>query len=88
MNQLSINRKIGWSSVFELPWWLMVETFFDEPGGNGVKIYENIEKIVGGQGDDYDTSCLLDYSYSKENYKLITVDLRKQQAFDFDLKAI
>lgn len=61
---------------------------FDEPGGNGVKIYENIGKIVGGQGDDYDTSCLLDYSCSKENYKLITIDLRKQQAFDFYLKAI
>ena len=32
-------------------------------------------KTFTGQGDDYITVCLLDYSYFKENYKLIVRDL-------------
>ena len=27
--------------------------------------YDNIRKIATGQGDDYTTGCLLDYSYFK-----------------------
>ena len=34
------------------------------------------------QQDNYTTGCLLDYPYLKENYKLITIDLSKQQALD------
>ena len=30
---------------------------------------------------------MLDHSYSKENYKLIAIDLRKQQAFASDPRA-
>ena len=30
------------------------------------------------------TSCLLDYAYFKENYKLMAIDLSKQQALDID----
>ena len=41
-----------------------------------------------GQGDDYTTGCLLDYSYFKENYKLIAIDLSKHQALDADPRAI
>ena len=37
--------------------------------------YENIRKIATGQGDDYTIGCLLDYSYIKENYKMIVIDL-------------
>ena len=37
--------------------------------------YENIRKIDTGQGDDYTIGCLLDYSYIKENYKMIVIDL-------------
>ena len=40
----------------------------------------NIRKIATGQGDDYKTGCLLYYPYFKENYKMITRDLSKQQA--------
>ena len=40
------------------------------------------------QGDDYTIGCLLDYNYFKEHYKLIAIDLSKQQAFDADLKAM
>ena len=52
------------------------------------KTYENIRKITTGQGDDYTTGCLLDYSYFNENYKLIAIDLSKQQALDADPWAI
>ena len=30
------------------------------------KTYENIRKISTGQGDDYGTGCLLDYTYFKK----------------------
>ena len=52
------------------------------------KTYENIRKTTIGQGDDYTTGCLLDYSYFKENYRLIIIDLSKQQALDADPRAI
>ena len=32
-----------------------------------------------GQGDDYTTSCLLDYVYFKSYYKTIAIDLSKQK---------
>ena len=40
----------------------------------------NVRKIATGQGDDYATGCLLDYIYLKNYYKMIVVDLSKQQA--------
>ena len=51
------------------------------------KTYENIRKIPTGQGDDYTTGCLLDY-YFKDYYKMIAIDLSKQQSLDADLRAI
>ena len=39
------------------------ENLFDQPIKNNKVTYENIRKIATGQGDDYTTSCLLDYSY-------------------------
>ena len=50
--------------------------------------YENIRKIAIGQGDDYTTGCLLDYTYFKNYCKMISLDLSKQQALDTDPKAI
>ena len=35
-------------------------------------------KISSGQGDDYTSDCLLDYTYFKNYYKLIATDLSKQ----------
>ena len=64
------------------------KNFFDQPVKNNKVMYENIRKIATGQEDDYTIGCLLDYSYSKEQYKMIAVDLSKQQALDTDLKAI
>ena len=62
--------------------------FFDQPINSMNKTYQNIRKDTTGKEDDYTTGCLLDYSYFKENYKLIAVDLSKQQALDADPRAI
>ena len=60
------------------------ENFFDQPIKNNKVTYENIRKIAAGQGDDYATGCLLDYSYFADTYKMIAIDLSKQQALDAD----
>ena len=52
--------------------------FFDQPVKNGLRTYENIQKIATGQGDDYTTSCLLDYNYLKNYYKIIALVFSKQ----------
>ena len=62
--------------------------FFGQAINNMTKTYEDIRKITTGQGDDYTTGCLLDYTYLKNYYKMIAVDLSKQQALDADPKAI
>ena len=64
------------------------KNFFDHPINSMTKTYENIRRIVVGQGDDYATGCLLDYTYFKENYKMIAIDLSKQQELDADPRAI
>ena len=64
------------------------ENFFDQPIKNNNVTYENIRKIATGQGDDYTTGYLLDYSYFMDTYKMIAVDLSKQQALDADPRAI
>ena len=40
------------------------------------------------QGDDYTTGCLLDYNYFKKYYKIMAMNLSKQQALDANPKAI
>ena len=64
------------------------ENFFDQPIKNNKVTYENIRKIATGQGDDYTTGCLLDYPYFMDTYKMISVDLSKQQTLDADPRAI
>ena len=65
------------------------KNFFDQPVKNDKITYENIRKIATGQGgDDYSTDCLLDYAYFRDNYKIIAIDLSKQQALDADTRAI
>ena len=44
-----------------------------------LKRYEDIKNIAG---------CLLDYSYFKDYYKMIAIDLSKQQVLDADPRAI
>ena len=61
--------------------------FFDQSVKNNLITYDNIRKIPTGQGDDYKTGCLLVY-YFNNYYKMIAIDLSKQQTLDADLKAI
>ena len=62
--------------------------FFGQPINSMSKTYENIRKIATGKGDDYTTGCLLDYPYFKENYKMIAIDLSRQNELDADPRAI
>ena len=64
------------------------KNFFDQPTKNDKIAYEKIRKVATGQGDDYTTGCLLEYTYFKDYYKIIAIDLSKQQALDADRKAI
>ena len=64
------------------------ENFFDQPIKTNKVKYDNIRKIAIGQGDDYTTGCLLDYPYFANTYKMIAVDLSKQQALDADPRSI
>ena len=60
------------------------QNFFDQPVKNNLRTYDNIRNIAAGQGDDYTTGCLQDYPYFKNYYKMIAIDLNKQQELDVD----
>ena len=64
------------------------KNFFDQPVKNDLRICHKIHIIAKGQEDDYTTGCVLDFYYFKEYYKMIVIDLSKQQALDADPKAI
>ena len=49
---------------------------------------DEVRKTSTGQGDDYTTGCLLDYSYFRKNYRLIAADLSKQKALDADSRGM
>ena len=63
------------------------KNFFDQPIKDNKVTYEKIRKIATGQGDDYTTGCLLDYPYFKDSYKMIAVDLSKQQELNANPRA-
>ena len=54
------------------------KTLFDQP----------VKNISPGQGDDFTAGCLLGYNYFKNFYRVIAIDLRKQEALDADPKPI
>ena len=62
------------------------KNFFDQLVKNNKVLYENIRKVATGQGDDYSTGCLFGYIYFKNYYRMIAVDLSKQQVLDVDPK--
>ena len=64
------------------------KNFFDQPINSDLKTNENIRKVATGQGDDCTTGCFLDYFYFKDYYKMIAIDLSKQQFLDGDPRAI
>ena len=61
---------------------------YDQPINSDLKTLENFRQIATGQGDDYTTGRLLDYSYFKDYQKMIAVDLSKQYVLDADPRAI
>ena len=64
------------------------QNLHDKPVKNDLITYDNIREIAIGQGDDYTTGCLLHYNYFNNYYKMIAIDLSKQQALDAAPKAI
>ena len=64
------------------------QNFLDKPVKSDMRTYNNIRKISTGQGNDYTAGCLLDYPYFKDHYKMMAIDLSKQEALDADFKAI
>ena len=64
------------------------QNLFDQPIRNNLITYDNIWKIATDQGDDYTTGCVLDNNYFNNYYKMLAIDLSKQQALDADPKAI
>ena len=63
-------------------------SFYDQPIGDQIQIYDKIRKMSTGQGDDCTITCLLDYQYFEDNYQLIAVDLSKHNELDADPRAI
>ena len=64
------------------------QNFFNQLVKNNLRTYEIIRKIAADQGDDYTNGCVLYYNYFNEYYKMMAIDLSKQQALDADTKAI
>ena len=64
------------------------KNFFDQPVKNNKITRESIRKIATSKGDVYTTGCLLNYTYFRDYYKMIAIDLSKQQALDADPRAI
>ena len=85
-----ISKKIYIPNVEIKDYSVMIDgkNFLDQPIKDNKVTYENIGKITTGQGYDYTTGCLLDYIYFKKYYKMIAIDLSKQQALDVEPKAI
>ena len=64
------------------------KNFFDQSVKSNMRTYDNIQKIAMDQGDDYTAGCLLNYNYFNNCYKIIAIDLSKQQALDADPRAL
>ena len=61
--------------------------FYDQNISCDFKKYEELRKVMTGSGEDYTTGSVLDYDYSKNNYKLVSCDLSKQKLLDSNPKA-
>ena len=62
--------------------------FYDQPINYSINQYYEIRNISTGQGDDYTSGCLLDFSYFEKSYRLIAAYLSKQKVLDADSRAI
>ena len=59
-------------------------SFCDNPISSEIEQYDELRKVTLGKGDDYTTGCLLDFDYFEKHYKIIAVDLSKQEELDAD----
>ena len=64
------------------------QNLFDQTIRNNLITNDNVRKFATGQGDDCATGCLLDYHDFNQYYKMIAIDLGKQQTLDADPKTI
>ena len=53
-----------------------------------IEKYRELKKVMIGKGEDYTAGSLLDFNYFKKYYKLVAVDLSKQNEIDADPRAI
>ena len=60
------------------------QNFFHQPVENNLKTHDDTWKIAIGRRDDCTAGCLLDYRYFNKYYKIIAIDLSKQQILDAD----
>ena len=58
---------------------ILGSNFFDQPVKNDLRTCDSIWKIATNQKDHYTTGCLLDYPCFKNYYKMIAIDISKQQ---------
>ena len=56
--------------------------FCDQLISDQIRKYDEIRKIATGKGDNYATSCLLDYQYFRDHYQLICCNLSQQKELD------
>ena len=64
------------------------QNIFDHPVKSNLRTYNKIQKIASGQGNDYTASCILDCNYCNKYYKMIAIDLGRQQAVGTDPKTV
>ena len=62
--------------------------FNDNPVESDIEKYRELKKVMIAKGEDYTTGSLLDYNYFKKHYKLVAIDLSKQNELDADPRAI
>ena len=59
------DRKVSTGYYFPKDYKIMIDgkNFFDQPAKSDIRTYDNIQRIVTVQGDDYTTGCLLNYNF-------------------------
>ena len=52
---------------------------YEKPVNSDIKWYEEIIKLITGQGEYYTTGYYLDYDYIKNHYRVIFVNLSRKK---------
>ena len=61
--------------------------FYDQPINDSIKQYDEIRKISIGQGDDYTTGCLLDFTYFEKKLQINCSLLKQTKGFRCSFKS-